>query len=77
MGPKLVLGSTGPLRLSDPTYRGGATTVREYVMESILNPGAYVVTGYPDRVMPQWYGKKLSAGALEKIVTYLERLTEA
>ncbi len=76
VGPKLVLGSTGPQRLADPRYRGQAKTVREYIIESVLSPGAYVVTGYPDQAMPRWYGQKLSAGALEKIAGYLEQLKE-
>jgi mono/diheme cytochrome c family protein len=75
-GPKLVLGSTGTTRLADPGYRGEAKTVREYIVESILAPGVYVVPGYPDRAMPRWYGQKLSAGALDKIAAYLERTTE-
>jgi hypothetical protein len=77
VGPKLVLGTTGTLRLADPAYRGGATTVREYVMESILAPGLYVVPGFPDRAMPRWYGQKLSASALDKMAAYLEGITEA
>ncbi|MBI4402267.1 MAG: hypothetical protein HY581_11615 [Nitrospirae bacterium] len=76
VGPALVLGLTGPQRLADPGYRGNATTVREYVIESILNPGAYVVPGYPDRAMPRWYGQKLSAGALENIAAYLEQVRD-
>lgn len=72
VGPKLVLGTTGPQRLADPRYRGEAKTVREYVIESVLSPGAYVVAGYPDQTMPRWYGQKLSAGALEKMAGYLE-----
>ena len=75
-GPRLVLGVNGLKRLADPNYHGMATTVHEYIMESILSPGAYVVPGYPDRVMPRWYGKKLSAGALDKIIAYLERVTD-
>ncbi|MGH7206193.1 MAG: hypothetical protein ACREI2_08290 [Nitrospiraceae bacterium] len=50
--------------------------MREYLIESILEPGAYVVPGYPDLTMPRWYGQKLSAGALEKIAAYLEQVTE-
>ncbi len=73
-GPRLVLGINGPKRLADPNYKGTATTVREYIMESTLNPGAYVVPGYPDRVMPRWYGKKLNAKALDRIASYLEAL---
>ena len=75
-GPRLVLGTNGPKRLIDSNYRGTATTVREYIMESILTPGVYVVPGYPDRVMPPWYGKKLNAVALDRITTYLQTLTE-
>ncbi|MBM4124726.1 MAG: hypothetical protein FJ246_07215 [Nitrospira sp.] len=76
VGPKLALGRTGPLRLQDPAYAGQAKTVHEYAIESILSPGAYVVPGFPDRVMPRWYGQKISAGALEKIAAYLESLSE-
>lgn len=66
VGPKWVLRTSGPKRLADPRYRGQAKTVREYVIESLLNPGIYVVPGYQDKVMPRWYGKKLSAAALGK-----------
>ena len=76
VGPKLALGSTGAQRLADPNYRGEATTVREYIQESILAPSAYVVPGFPDRVMPRWYGQKLSAGAVDKIAAYLEQVRD-
>lgn len=75
VGPELVLGRTGPQRLLDANYRGTAKTVREYIIESILTPGAYIVPGYPASAMPRWYGQKLSAGALEKIAGYLEQQT--
>jgi len=75
-GPRLVLGTNGPLRLADPQYQGTATTVREYIQESILNPGMYVVPGYSDRVMPRWYGKRLNALALDRIAEYLEDVKE-
>lgn len=74
VGPKLVLGTTGGQRLADPRYRGEAKTVREYVIESVLSPGVYVVRGYPDQAMPRWYGQKLSTTALERIAGYLEQL---
>ncbi len=72
VGPPLLLGATGPVRLSDPSYRGHAETVHQYVMESVLEPGLFVVPGYPAGTMPTWYGAKLSALALEKIAAYLE-----
>ena len=75
VGSKLVLGRTTGARLADPNYRGKAVTVREYVAESILMPSLYVVPGYPDRVMPRWYGRKLSAAAVDKMAVYLERIS--
>jgi hypothetical protein len=75
-GPKLVLGTNGPMRLADPNYKGTAESVREYIQESILTPGAYVVPGYFDRVMPRWYGKRLNAKALDRMASYLEQLEE-
>jgi mono/diheme cytochrome c family protein len=74
VGPPLWLGDTGYARLKDPHYRGNAKTLREYIIESIVSPGSYVVPGYPQDTMPTWYGRKLSAGALDKIASYLEDL---
>jgi len=73
VGPPLLLGATGPARLADPSYRGHAQTVHDYVIESVIEPGLFVVPGYPAGTMPIWYGAKLSALALEKIASYLER----
>lgn len=75
VGPPLILARTGEARLKDPSYRGSATTIPEYIVESILDPGVFVVPGYPSATMPTWYGAKLSASALEKIVSYLEQQT--
>lgn len=76
VGPPLVLGTTGEQRLKDPGYRGQAKTVHEYIVESVLEPQRFVVHGYPEHTMPNWYGSRLSALALEKMATYLERQTE-
>jgi hypothetical protein len=75
VGPPLWLGTTGQQRLRDPTYRGRAKTVHEYIVESVLEPGVFIVQGYPVETMPTWYGAKLSALALEKIAAYLEAQT--
>jgi len=77
VGPPLLPGSTGARRLADPSYRGQAKTVRDYIVESVLDPGVFVVPGYPERTMPDWYGAKLSALAVEKIAGYLEGQGEA
>jgi hypothetical protein len=77
VGPVLTLGTTGEQRIHDPAYEGQAKTVREYIVESVLEPRRFVVEGYPALTMPTWYGSKLSALALEKIATYLEQQTDA
>ncbi|MGQ0667944.1 MAG: hypothetical protein ACT4O4_13000 [Nitrospiraceae bacterium] len=76
VGPRLNLGTTGMWRISDPGYQGQARTVRDYIVESVLEPGRFLVPGYPDRTMPTWYGSKLSALALEKIASYLTQQAE-
>lgn len=76
VGPPLVLGTTGPKRLNDPTYHGSAKTVHDYIVESVLEPQRFIVPGYPAHTMPAWYGSKLSALALEKIASYLEYQAE-
>jgi len=76
VGPPLVLGTTGEQRLKDPRYHGQARTVHDYIVESVLEPQRFVVWGYPERTMPNWYGSRISALALEKMASYLERQTE-
>src|SRR2546428_36044 len=76
VGPKLVEKTNAPNRLKDPNYKGNATTVREYIMESIITPSKYVVPGFPDNIMPKDFGKKLNAAAINKIINYLSQLEE-
>ena len=74
IGPKLEEGTTAPQRIKDPAYKGTAKSAAEYIMESIVDPSAYVVKPFPDKTMPAIFGQKLSAGALKKIVDYLSQV---
>ncbi len=76
VGPALIEGTNAPNRLKDAGYKGKAKSVKEYITESILDPSAYVVTDYPDGQMPKDFGKKLSAGAVNKIVNYLSQVKD-
>ncbi len=49
-------------------------TPQEYLHESIVNPGAYVVSGYPDNLMPRTYGELFSEQEIEDLVAYLMSL---
>jgi len=76
IGPKLTVGTNWKKRIADKNYKGKATSAREYVMESIITPSAYVVEGFQDGVMPTDFGKKLDAAALNKIVDYISQIEE-
>ncbi|MBI5411516.1 MAG: nitric oxide reductase [Nitrospirae bacterium] len=76
IGPKLAEKTNAPGRLKDPTYKGSAKSVKEYIAESVISPSAYVVKPFPDNIMPKIFGQKLSAGALSKIVDYLSQVEE-
>lgn len=81
VGPKLVEKTNAPKRLKDPDYKGKATTVREYIMESILTPSMFLAKTpegkpFPDNIMPKDFGKKLNAAAINKIINYLSQLEE-
>ena len=78
IGPTLTMKSIAPLRLKDPMYKGKATTVREFITESILNPQVYVADGAQNYIMPGVgiYGTHLSAIAIDKMVDYLAEIEE-
>ncbi len=75
-GPKLTMKTIGSTRIKDKNCHGKATTVREYITESILYPSMYVTRGYPDNTMPKIYGNKLDGLALDKMVDYLAEVEE-
>jgi hypothetical protein len=82
LGPKLHEKTNAPNRIKDSNYKGKAKNTKEYVRESILNPGAYVVfneeagESFPDGLMPTTFGQMLSVEALDKLVDFISQ-TEA
>jgi cytochrome c oxidase subunit 2 len=71
-----------------PTWQGlygheveladGSTVTADdaYIMESIRNPSAKVVNGFPDGVMPVFSPGQLSDDDIAAIVAYIQTLTE-
>jgi hypothetical protein len=82
LGPKLFEKTNAPQRIKDPNYKGKAKNTKDYVKESILNPGAYVVFNeeakepFPDGLMPTTFSQMLSVDALDKLVDFISQ-TEA
>lgn len=46
-----------------------------YIYQSITDPGAYVVTGFPDNLMPRTYSELFSEQDIQDIIAYLFTLT--
>lgn len=82
VGPILTLKTNASLRIASPEYkkaleegRAKAATPREYVMESIVDPGAFVLAGFQNN-MPTDYKGKFTVGALNKLVDFLLTIDE-
>lgn len=56
------------VRLNEPQFAG--YTVEQYLVESIVNPGAYIVPGYGN-AMPGDFGTRISHQQLADILAYL------
>lgn len=56
--------------LTLPQFEG--YTIEHYIVESIVNPGAYVVTGYAAGAMPGNFGELLSVQDIADIIAYLQ-----
>lgn len=86
-GPLLIPHTTAPRRLASPEYREAvlqgratATTPREYLVESILTPSAFIVPGFEQpgtpsvSAMPDHFGRALTVAGLDNLVDYLVTL---
>lgn len=63
------VGTTATERIADPAYTGSATTAEEYIRESIINPTAFTVPGYPEGVMPSF--ASLDEATIDALVAML------
>lgn len=82
IGPDLSeIGQVAAARISEAGYTGSATTVEEYLRESIQAPDAYVVPECPTMacqkgLMPATLVETLSEADIDTIVGYLARLPD-
>ena len=65
------MGATAAQRILDPAYGGRATTPAEYLAESILEPGAYLVPGYATSAHPMPSFAHLPAADIAALVELL------
>jgi nitric oxide reductase subunit C len=73
VGPSLAgVGKTAADRIKAADYHGKATTGELYLKESILDPSAYIVPGFPDAMLKD-FAKKLNAQQLADIIAFLQQ----
>ena len=69
----LSAGNVGPNQTniaSVAATRVPGMSAEEYILESIIDPSAYVVEGYPDDVMPKNYSELLSSDEISDLVAF-------
>ncbi|MCG3112894.1 MAG: nitric oxide reductase [Candidatus Manganitrophus sp. SB1] len=77
VGPLLIEKTNAPNRIKSPEYqkavkegKAKAKTPREYVIESIMDPAAFIVPGFADDMMKD-FRHKFTVSGLDKLVDYL------
>jgi mono/diheme cytochrome c family protein len=68
-------GTVGPNldKLATDAAKANRGSLAQYVQESIVDPNAYVVPGYPGSVMPQTFGQQLSKSQVADLVAFLTK----
>ncbi len=65
------IGDRAAARLTQSDYSGNAATPEQYLLESIVNPAAYLVPGYETVLMPGTYGQTITAQDAADLIAYL------
>ncbi len=81
VGPLLIEGTNAPNRIKSPEYlkavkegKAHATTPKDYVMESIMTPAAFIVPGFQDDMLKD-FSTKFTFSALSNMADYLLQQT--
>ena len=64
------IGERAAERITDPDYTGNAQTAEQYLLESIVMSGVYIVPGYQE-LMPNNYGETLAKQDVADLIAYM------
>jgi len=65
------IGGRAAARLTQAGYAGAATTAEQYLLESIVDPNAYVVEGFATGIMPTNFGARLTPQDAADLIAYM------
>jgi len=68
------IGTRAQHRYKDSGYTGVAASADGYLLESIIKPNAFVVTGFQPNIMPQDFGTRMKPQDLADVIAYLNTL---
>lgn len=72
VGPPLSdLGRRSAETIQRPDYTGQAKTVEAYLQESLITPGAYIVSGFTPGLMPNTYGTNLTRQEIADLIAFM------
>ena len=67
------IGTRAATRYTESAYTGKATSAEQYLVESIVQPGAHVAAGF-NNIMPATFGQSLAAQDVADLVAYMQTL---
>jgi len=70
-GTAAGIGLRAALRLDEPGYSGAAATAEQYLLESIVDPNAYLVSGFETVAMPGTFGARLTPQDAADLIAYM------
>lgn len=72
-GDQPGVGARAEARFTEPDYTGSAQDAHQYLLESIVNPGVFLVPGFTN-LMPPNYGQTLTPQDTADLIAYLSTL---
>lgn len=70
-GDQPGLAERAALRFGQADYGGTATTAEQYLLESVVQPGAYIVPNFPEGVMPSDFGNRVTVQQMADLLAYM------
>jgi mono/diheme cytochrome c family protein len=70
-GDQPGIGERAATEFTLPEYTGQATSPEQYLFESIVDPNAFVVSGFASGLMPGTYGNTLTEQNMADLIAYL------